>query len=58
MLLASTIITVVLSRLSDLPEGAPSMAAPILAGTTLSILIVLRLFASPKLQQWAPSSRS
>ena len=54
MLLASTIITVVLSRLSDLPEGAPSMAAPILAGTTLSILIVLRLFASPKLQQWAP----
>ena len=54
MLLAATIITVVLSRLSDLPEGAPSMAAPILAGTTLFILIVLRLFASPKLQQWAP----
>ena len=54
MLLASTIITVVLSSLSDLPEGAPSMAAPILAGTTLSILMALRLFASPKLQQWAP----
>ena len=54
MLLASTIITVVLSRLSDLPEGAPPVAAPILAGTTLSILMVLRLFASPKWQQWAP----
>ena len=54
MLLASTIMTVVLSSLSDLPEGAPSMAAPILAGTTLSILMALRLFASPKLQQWAP----
>ena len=54
MLLASTIITVVLGSLSDLPEGAPSMAAPILAGTTLSILMALRLFASPKLQQWAP----
>ena len=54
MLLASTIITVVLSRLSDVPEGAPSAAAPILAGTTLFILMMLRLFASPKWQQWAP----
>ena len=54
MLLASTIITVVLSRLSDVPEGAPSVAAPILAGTTLFILMMLRLFASPNLQQWAP----
>ena len=54
MLLASTIITVVLSRLSDLPEGAPSVAAPVLAGTTLLILMALRLFASPKWQQWAP----
>ena len=54
MLLASTIITVVLSRLSDVPEGAPSVAAPILAGTTLFILMALRLFASPNWQQWAP----
>ena len=54
MLLASTIITVVLSRLSDLPEGAPSVAAPVLAGTTLLILLALRLFASPKWQQWSP----
>ena len=54
MLLASTTITVVLSRLSDLPEGAPPVAAPILAGTTLSILMMLRLFVSPKWQQWGP----
>ncbi len=54
MLLASTIISIVLGRLSDLPEGAPPMAAPILAGTTLIILMALRLFASPKWQQWAP----
>ena len=54
MLLAATIITVVLSRLSDLPEGAPSVAAPVLAGTTLLILLTLRLFASPKWQQWSP----
>ena len=37
-----------------LPEGAPPVAAPILAGTTLFILMLLRLFASPKWQQWAP----
>ena len=54
MLLASTVMTVVLSRLSNVPEGAPSVAAPILAGTTLFILMVLRLFASPRWQQWAP----
>ena len=54
MLLASTIITVVLSRLSDVPEGTPSVAAPILAGTTLFILMMMRLLASPKWQQWAP----
>ena len=54
MLLAATIITVVLSRLSDLPEGTPSVAAPILAGTTMTILMGLRLFATPKWQQWGP----
>ena len=54
MLLASTIITVVLGRLSDVPEGASSVAAPVLAATTLFILMMLRLFASAKLQQWAP----
>ena len=54
MLLASTIISVVLGRLSDLPEGAPPVAAPILAGATLFILMMMRLFASPKWQQWAP----
>ena len=58
MLLAATIMTVVLSRLSDLPKGVPPAAAPILAGTALTILIVLRLFASPKLQQGGRSSPS
>ena len=54
MLLSATIITVVLGRLSDLPEGAPPVAAPILAGTTVFILMALTLFASPKRQQWSP----
>ncbi len=54
MLLAATIIPVVLGRLSDLPETAPVIAAPILAGLTLCILMGLRLFASARLQQWGP----
>ena len=54
MLLAATIMTVLLSSLSVLPDSVPSVASPILAGTTLTILMVLRMFAAPKLRQWAP----
>ena len=54
MLMSATIISTVLGRLSDLLEGAPIIAAPMLAGGTLLVLIGVRLFASPRLQQWAP----
>ena len=54
MLLAATVITIVLGQLSDVPEGAPDTAAPILAGMTLSILLCMRLFASARWQQWGP----
>ena len=54
MLMSATIISVVLGRLPDIPEGAPMIAAPILAGATLLILVGMRLFASPRLQQWVP----
>ena len=54
MLLSATIIPVVLGQLSDLPEGAPGMAAPVLGGVSLAILMGMRLFASPRLQQWGP----
>ena len=54
MLLSSTIISVVLGRLSDVPEGAPLAGAPIVAAVTLGIVLGLRLFASPALQQWTP----
>ena len=54
MLMSATIISTVLGRLSDLLEGAPMIAAPMLAGGTLLVLIGVRLFASPRLQQWAP----
>ena len=53
MLLSATVLSAVFSRLSDLPAGAPPVAAPVLAGTTLSILLGMRLFASPKLRQWS-----
>ena len=53
MLLSSTVLSTIFSRLSDLPEGSPSMAAPVLAGATLSILLGMRLFASAKLRQWS-----
>ena len=54
MLLSATVIPVVLTRLSDLPEGAPGMAAPILGCVTLGILMGLRLFGSARWQQWGP----
>ena len=54
MLMSATIISVVLVRLPDIPEGAPPFAAPTLAGTTLAVLIGMRLFASPTWQQWVP----
>ena len=54
MLMSATIISVVLGRLSDIPEGAPPAAAPTLAGTALVVLVGMRLFASPTWQQWVP----
>ena len=54
MLLSATIIPVVFTQLSDLPEGAPSMAAPVLGGVTLGLLMGLRLFGSARWQQWGP----
>ena len=54
MLMSATIISVVLGRLPDIPEGAPMIAAPILAGATLLVLTGMRLFATPRLQQWVP----
>ena len=54
MLMSATIISVVLGRLSDIHEGAPAMAAPVLAGSTLFVIIGMRLFAPSTWQQWVP----
>ena len=48
MLLAATVISVVFSCLSDIPEAAPAFSAPVLAVMTLSVLLGLRLFAPAK----------
>ena len=54
MLLAATIISVVLGRLSDMPEGTPQAAAPIIASVTLVVVLGIRLFGSGLWQQWGP----
>ena len=54
MLLAATVMTIVLARLSDVPEGTARAAAPAIAGATLAFLLASRLFGSSRWQQWAP----
>ena len=54
MLLAATIISVVLGRLLDMPEGTPQAAAPIIASVTLVVVLGIRLFGSGVWQQWGP----
>ena len=54
MLLSATIISVIIGRLSDIPEGAPLREAAIVAGTAFAILLAMRLFSTPRWQQWTP----
>ena len=54
MLLASTIILALFPAIPKIPEDAHAASAPILAGTTLAILLGMRLFSSPKQQQYSP----
>ena len=54
MLLAATNLSVVLGRLSDVPEGAALEGAAIVAGATLFAMLAIRLFTSAKVQQWGP----
>ena len=53
MLVSATSLLIILGNLGDMPEGAPAIAAPVLAGTTLAVLVGVRLFAPSGLQQWA-----
>ena len=54
MLMSAMIIFLLMGRLSDVPEGAPAFAVPVVAGSTLLILAVIRFLGSSSWQQWAP----
>ena len=53
MLMSAIVLLVAMGKLSDVPDGTPAMAAPVLAGLTFAIIVGVRLFAPSNLQQWA-----
>jgi NCS2 family nucleobase:cation symporter-2/xanthine permease XanP len=54
MLTGSTVVLVMLPRLSDVSDGAPGLAAPVLVGVNICLLLGFRLYAPPSWQQWGP----
>ena len=54
VLVAASAMSAVFGTLSDTVAGAPAGAAPIAAAFTLTVVLGLRLFASPSWQQWTP----
>ena len=54
VLVAASAMSAVFSTLSDTGAGAPASAAPVAAAITLVIVLALRLYSSPALQQWTP----
>ena len=54
MLIAVTVMPVIFDLLAEVPEGAPSVAAPSVAGATLVVLVVLALRAPVAWRLWAP----
>ncbi len=53
MLLAATVMSVLLNRVSDASGGSDSAGLAV-AGTTFGLMMGLRLFAPPVVQQWTP----
>ena len=54
MLIAVTVMTVAIERLSEVPEGAPSGAGPAVAAVTLAVAVMLAVRASGLWRLWAP----
>ena len=54
MLIPVTIGPIVLGKLTDVPEGVSSAAAPVTAGVTLVVTIALSLASSSTWRLWAP----
>ena len=54
MLIAATVMPIVFSMLTDVPEGISSPGAPLTAFVTLVVVVVVSLRAPRSLQLWAP----
>ncbi len=54
MLIAVTVMPIVFGLLKEVPEGTPTAAVPMAAGTTLAVLAVLTLRAPVAWRLWAP----
>ncbi|MCY3881240.1 MAG: hypothetical protein OXG61_03880 [Chloroflexi bacterium] len=54
MLVAATALPVVFETLREIPEGAPEEAAPLVALTTLVVVLALVLRGPPAWRLWAP----
>ena len=54
MLLSATIMSVLFTKLSVIPEGVPQLAAPVVAAATFAVIMALRLFGPSSWQQWGP----
>ena len=54
MLIAVTVAPVLYDSLYNVPEGTDSVAAPLAAGVTLAVVVVMVLRAPPSLRLWSP----
>ena len=54
MLIAATVLPVVFETLQEVPEGAPEGAAPLVALTTLLVVLAIVLRGPPAWRVWAP----
>ena len=54
MLLAAMAAPIIFDTIAEVPESASSMAAPLIAGATLAVILPLALRAPPAWQLWAP----
>ena len=54
MLIAVTVAPVLYDSLYNVPEGTDSAAAPLAAGVTLAVVVIMVLRAPPSLRLWSP----
>ena len=54
MLIAATVAPVLYDSLISVPEGTDPAAAPLAAGVTLAVVVVMVLRAPPSLRLWSP----